>query len=424
MSPHEIRQLAEAIQTRLEALAAISDQPDGLTRLYLSPAHRRAVVLVEGWMREAGMTTRLDPLGTLIGAFPGADPDAMDLLIGSHIDSVRDAGIYDGPLGVISAIEIVAKLHREGRHLPFGIQVLAFGDEEGVRFPSALSSSRAVAGHFDPTLLDERDEDGVSRREAMEVFGCPSGDPTAGWNLDRAIAYLEIHIEQGPVLEAENRPLGVVTAISGATRGFARVRGQSGHAGTVPMALRADALAAASEMILAVERIARTTDGLVGTVGRLTMANPAINVVPGQVEFTLDIRSTDDTVRAEAARRMVADIRAIAAARHVEVDVAFNYDAPAAHCAPALRRRLSETIEQLTERPVRQLASGAGHDAMSFRDRLPMAMLFVRSKAGISHNPLEFSSAEDIGLAAATLHDTILRLATDNDPKGALASEI
>jgi allantoate deiminase len=258
----------------------------------------------------------------------------------------------------------------------------------------------------------------------MASFGCPPGDPTAGWNLDRAIAYLEIHIEQGPVLEAENRPLGVVTAISGATRGFVRIRGQSGHAGTVPMALRADALTAASEMILAVERIGRATDGLVATVGRLAMINPAINVVPGQVEFTLDIRSTDDTVRADAARRILSEIRAIAVARHVEVDAGFNYDAPAAHCAPALRRQLSETVEQLAGRPVRQLASGAGHDAMSFRDRLPMAMLFVRSKAGISHNPLEFSSVDDIGLAAATIHDSILKLAMDNDPKGALASEI
>jgi allantoate deiminase len=404
-------ELGRAIVARLDDLARITDEPGKITRLTLSPSHRRAVDLTAEWMHEAGMTTRLDPLGTLIGDYPGSAPDAPQLLIGSHLDSVRDAGRYDGTLGVVTAIEIVRHLHAQGARLPFGITVLAFGDEEGVRFLSTLTGSRAVAGQFDPAILDERDENGVSRRVALRAFGCPEGDASADWQGQNALGFLEVHIEQGPVLEAENRSLGVVTAIQGVTRGACKISGKAGHAGTTPMAMRQDALAAASAMILAIEGIAQETAGLVATIGQLRVPGGAVNTIPGQVEFSLDFRSESDTLRHEAGLRIQAAIAEIARSRRVGAKLTLGYEAPAAQCDGGLRQLMAETAEVTIDKPVRLLPSGAGHDAMSFRGRIPFGMMFVRSRGGLSHHPDEFSSEADIGLAAATLFRTVLTLA-------------
>lgn len=404
-------ELGRAIVARLDELAEITDEPGKITRLTLSPSHRRAVDLADGWMRDAGMTTRLDELGTLIGEYPGTDPNAPHLLIGSHLDSVRDAGRYDGTLGVVAAIEIVRNLHASGQRLPFGITVLAFGDEEGVRFLSTLTGSRAVAGQFDPKILDERDENGISRREALRAFGCPEGDASSAWQGQSALGFLELHIEQGPVLEAENRAVGVVTAIQGVTRGACRVTGKAGHAGTTPMAMRQDALAAASAMILAIEGIARETNGVVATVGQLRVPGGAVNTIPGHVEFSLDFRSESDAMRHEAGLRISAAIADIARMRRVGAKLTLGYEAPAAQCDAALRQLMAEAAEATIDKPIRLLSSGAGHDAMSFRGRLPFVMLFVRSRDGLSHHPDEFSSEADIGLAAATLFRAVLALA-------------
>lgn len=403
--------LGAAVLARLDELAAISDEPGKITRLYLSKSHRRAATLVEGWMRDAGMSVTLDPLASLIGTYPGTDPDAPRLLLGSHIDSVRDAGKYDGTLGVAAAIEIVRRLNAGGHRLPFGLTVLAFGDEEGVRFPSTLSGSAALAGRFNPAILDETDEDGITRRAALEAFGAPPGDPAAAWQGQNALGYLELHIEQGPVLEAENRPLGLVTAIQGVTRGACRVSGSAGHAGTVPMALRRDALAAASEMVLAVERIGRETEGLVATIGQMRVPGGAVNTIPGSVEFSLDFRSEIDAVRKDAEMRIRKAIETIAANRKVEARLTYGYEAPASECDPGLRLLMAEAAESVVQKPIRLLPSGAGHDAMSFRGKLPFMMLFVRSKAGISHSPDEFTSEADLGLATATLFRAVLDLA-------------
>ncbi|PPD16326.1 MAG: allantoate amidohydrolase [Methylobacterium sp.] len=403
--------LGAAVLARLDELAAISDEPGKITRLYLSKSHRRAATLVEGWMRDAGMSVTLDPLASLIGTYPGTDPDAPHLLLGSHIDSVRDAGKYDGTLGVAAAIEIVRHLNAGGHRLPFGLTVLAFGDEEGVRFPSTLSGSAALAGRFNPAILDETDEDGITRRAALAEFGAPPGDPAAAWQGQNALGYLELHIEQGPVLEAENRPLGLVTAIQGVTRGACRVIGSAGHAGTVPMALRRDALAAASEMVLAVERIGRETEGLVATIGQLRVPGGAVNTIPGSVEFSLDFRSEIDAVRKDAEMRIRKAIETIAANRKVEARLTYGYEAPASECDPGLRLLMAEAAESVVQKPIRLLPSGAGHDAMSFRGKLPFMMLFVRSKAGISHSPDEFTSEADLGLATATLFRAVLDLA-------------
>lgn len=413
--PPAAAELGRAIVAHLEELAQISDEAGKITRLTLSPSHRRSVDLTSEWMREAGMTTRLDALGTLIGEYPGASPGSPHLLIGSHLDSVRDAGRYDGTLGVVAAIEIVRHLHTGRTRLPFGITVLAFGDEEGVRFLSTLTGSRAVAGQFDPKILDERDEDGISRRDALRDFGCPEGDASADWQGQDALGFLEIHIEQGPVLEAENRPLGVVTAIQGVTRGSCWVTGKAGHAGTTPMLLRQDALAAASAMILAIEGIARDTTGLVATIGQLRVPGGAVNTIPGHVEFSLDFRSESDAQRHEAGLRIQAAIADIARGRKVGAKLALGYEAPAAQCDGSLRQVMAEAAEEVIDKPVRLLSSGAGHDAMSFRGRIPFGMFFVRSRDGLSHHPDEFSSEADIGLAAATLFRTVLALAERHD---------
>ena len=399
--------LGRAINARLFALGAVSDDPSVLTRLYLSPAHRRAVDLVEGWMAEAGMVTRIDSAGSLMGRYEGTTPGAPALLIGSHLDTVRDAGRYDGALGVLTAIEVVAAYHRAGQRFPFAIEVLAFGDEEGVRFPTTLHGSRAVAGRYDAKALDEVDDEGITRRAALEAFGCDAdADPSTGWDLTNCLAYLEWHIEQGPVLEAENLPVGVVSGIAGLSRGTCRVTGKSGHAGTVPMAMRQDALAAAAEMVLAVEAQGLATPGLVATVGRLNVPQGAGNVVPGLAEFSLDIRHAEDAVRHRALREIETRFAIIAQRRGLALDLKFPFDMPAARSDAGLQARLQQAASRAGITP-RTLVSGAGHDAMVFRDKLPFVMMFVRCREGLSHHPDEFASEEDIGMAAMVMADVV-----------------
>lgn len=394
------------IEARLSELASVSDASEGITRLYLSPAHCRAADLVAGWMREAGMTVRRTELGDVIGRYDGATRGAPALWLGSHIDSVANAGAFDGTLGVVAAIAVVADLNRSGTRLAFAIDVIAFGDEEG-RFPTTLTGSRALAGRFDKAWLDERDAQGVSRKEALKAFGCDPAKIVARRPASTSVlGYIELHIEQGPVLEAEGRPLAVVTAINGASRGSITITGVSGHAGTVPMSMRQDALAAAAEMILAVEARGAATDGLVATVGRIVVPNAAVNTVAGETTLSLDVRSPDDAAR----KRAVADIgsacRSIAKRRGVEMRMEMPYDAPAAACDPRLVEALESAIVR-TGVAGRRMGSGAGHDAMSFKDVVPFAMMFVRCKGGLSHNPGEFASKADIGLAAAALRSAL-----------------
>jgi allantoate deiminase len=405
--------MGEAIAARLRRLAAISDEDGALTRLYLSPAHRQAADLVMNWMREAGLSARVDAVGNVVGRVEAERPGAKTLILGSHIDTVRGAGAYDGNLGVVTAIEVVSALRELRRPLPFAIEIVAFGDEEGVRFPSALGGSRALAGAFDPAILDERDADGVSRREALIAFGCdPRGIAQEARKLGDLIGYVEVHIEQGPVLEAENRPVGVVTGISGASRGIVRVEGESAHAGTTPMPLRRDALVAAGLMVSAVEGRARREPDLVATIGRLEIDHAAANTIPGAVSFSLDIRAPDDETRRDATRDIIASIEQIAGARGLRAQVEIGYEAPCAHCDPALSRALAASVERMGLE-LRRLPSGAGHDAMAFRERIPFAMLFVRCKAGLSHNPGEYASPHDIDVGARVLLDFITRLTPD-----------
>jgi allantoate deiminase len=400
----------EAISNRLAELAALSDEPGRLTRLYLSPAHRRAIDLVSYWMRDAGMSVRLDPLASVVGRYEGRDGAAKTLLIGSHIDSVRNAGRFDGPLGVVIAIEVVKAAFRAGKRYPFAIEVVAFGDEEGVRFATTLGGSRALAGTFDEKALDELDENTISRREALTAFGCdPSRAAAETRSPDRTLGYVEVHIEQGPVLEKEDLPLGVVTTIDGVTRATVDVEGIAGHAGTVPMPMRRDALTAAAEMLLSIEERARRQPNLVATVGKLEVLRSAPNTIPGRVRFTLDIRSPIDAERLKAVEDIKATIAAVAARRGVIQRLTLGHQAPAAHCDEKLSDLLAAAAESCGIAAPR-MPSGAGHDAMAFDKIIPFAMLFVRCRGGVSHNPDEFASPADIDSAARVLSTFLDRI--------------
>lgn len=399
--------LGRRLYDRLEAFARHTEVAENLTRTFLSPAHRAAADELLGWMREAGMEARIDAIGNVVGRYEGTVPGAPCLMMGSHIDTVRDAGKYDGNMGVLAALAAVEEFHKAGERFPFAIEVVAFGDEEGVRFPVTLSGSRAVAGTFDQTTLSLRDKEGVSLRDALTAFG---GDPDrvaeVARRRDQVLAFVELHIEQGPVLEAAGLPVGAVTAINGASRLSVEVRGTANHAGTVPMHLRRDALAAAAEMMLAVEARGRAEPELVATVGRVDVMPGAVNVIPGLVRFTMDVRSPSDAAR----RRAVADIDRrigeIAEARGVDIAITQTHEAAACRCAPKLIDAIGESIAR-NGIEIRRLPSGAGHDAMAFSRLCPVGMIFVRCEQGISHNPAEAITVEDADVSLRVLLDFI-----------------
>ncbi|MBN9021353.1 MAG: M20 family metallo-hydrolase, partial [Rhizobiales bacterium] len=341
------------------------------------------------------------------------------LLVGSHIDTVVDAGRYDGNLGVVAGILAVEELNRRGVALPFGLEVLAFGDEEGVRFPKTLLSSSVVSGALRDPMLDLADPTGISIRAALAAFG---GDPDAlaaeAYRPEETIGYLEVHIEQGPVLEREGRALGVVTAIAGQSRFRVAVTGEAGHAGTVPMAIRRDALAAAAEMVLAVEAVGQGQDessALVATVGELRALPGASNVIPGEVRFSIDLRAAADPVRERAAAEIRQRIGAIAALRGVAASVETVHEKPVATCGPALVETIAGAVGAVTGAPARRLMSGAGHDGQAMAHLCPFGMIFVRCRGGISHNPAEYAAPDDMGLAVAALVETILAIARAPD---------
>ncbi|MCW5590919.1 MAG: allantoate amidohydrolase [Burkholderiales bacterium] len=408
----DFAEIGRDVLARVDALARHSDSPVHYTRTWLSPAHRAAAAQLAEWMREAGMAVRVDGAGSVIGRYEGLAPGAKALVTGSHFDSVRNGGKYDGVVGILVPLACVADLHRQDLRLPHAIEVVAFADEEGARFQTSFLASRAFLGQFDPAIRDRRDADGIGFDEAMRAAGLDPAAIAADPRDPATIAaYVEVHIEQGPVLLEAGLPLGVVTVIAGGTRHRVTVTGAAGHAGTVPMASRRDALAAAAEMILAVESRARTGGGLVGTVGVLEVREGTGNVIPGHVEFTVDIRSGDDAVREAAERDVFARFEAIAAKRGVTVATRRNHAVRATPCSPRLQELLAESMSAVGV-PVRRLASGAGHDAMVMAAATEVGMLFVRCGAGgVSHNPAETVTAEDAGLAVAALGEFFRKFA-------------
>jgi len=411
--------LGQEIVRRIDALGAISETPDHLTRIFLTPEHRAAADLLLSWMREAGMRAHLDAIGNVCGRYEGDRPGLPCLMLGSHYDTVRDAGKWDGPLGLITAISCVGAMHRRGQRLPFAIEVIGFADEEGVRFASTLLGSRAVAGTFDESVLGAKDRQGISMREALSQFGLDPGRiGAAARSRSELHGYVELHIEQGPVLECESLPVGVVTAISGATRLAASLTGMAGHAGTVPMLLRRDALAGAAECIVAIEAFCRTDEGgLVGTVGYIHAMPGATNVIPGQVSFTIDIRSASDAHRKLAVADIVRQIETIARRRKLLLQVDVTHDNRTVPCAPWLRRQVADAIAGEGYR-VFELPSGAGHDGMAMIDVADVAMVFVRCRGGISHHPDEHIDMSDADAGARVL----LRLIENFRPRAAADS--
>jgi allantoate deiminase len=400
-TPHADLAAGRRLMARLDAFAAFSDEPRRLTRLFLSDAHRRAAQAFIGWCGEAGLEARIDAAGNVVARYEGKRAGAPALMLGSHIDTVRDAGRYDGNYGALAALAVVEELAKRGERLDHAIEIVAFGDEEGVRFRTTLTGSRALAGTYPEDALDQRDGGGVSMREALTAFG---GDPDKTTSIGRkgVAAFVEAHIEQGPILEAEGLPLGIVTAINGATRLEVGVDGVAGHAGATPMRLRSDALTAAAEMALMIEARARAEADLVATVGRFDVWPDATNVIPGHVQFSIDMRAPNDARRAAARDDVEARIAAIAAARGVRASVAKVHDANAFACDPGVMAGLKQAVEAVGATP-RLLPSGAGHDTMAMGKLCPAGMLFVRCKGGVSHNPLESITVDDCALGLAAL---------------------
>jgi allantoate deiminase len=395
---------AETVMRRCDDLAACSEEAESITRPFASDSMHHAHALVSTWMEAAGMTVRRDNVGNLRGRYEGLRSDARTLLLGSHLDSVRDAGRYDGPLGVVVAIACVQALRDAGRRLPFAIEVLAFADEEGLRYGTTYLGSRAVAGTFDRRSLERVDAAGMTMRHAIRDFG---GNPDKvaedRWSRGELIGYVEVHIEQGPVLESRGLPVGVVVSIAGQNRYTIAFTGTAGHAGTVPMLLRRDALAAAAEFVLAVESEARAEPQVVATVGKIEAHPGATNVIPGRAQLSLDVRSGDRAALLVTSRRMLDLAEEIATGRKLTVHVTVDSRNEPVACDDGLVRLLSRAIEDAGY-TLAPLTSGAGHDAVEMANIAPVGMLFVRCKGGVSHNPAEAVTVEDVGVAIDVLN--------------------
>jgi allantoate deiminase len=389
--------MAAQALARCDEAATFTEEPGKVTRTFLSEPMRGLHGRLAGWMEAAGLRIRVDAAGNMVGRYDGLDPASPVLMIGSHLDTVSDAGRYDGVLGVMLGLAAVQALG--GRRLPFGIDVIAFSEEEGVRYGVPYLGSLAAAGRFDRRLLERIDASGIAMADAFRAFGLdPSRIEEAAYPPGGLLGYLEAHIEQGPVLESLEAPVGVVEAISGQSRIRAEIRGRSGHAGTLPMAGRLDALAAAAELVLEVERLGRSVDGLRATVGTIAVEPGASNVVPGAARLSVDIRHPRDEVRTAAVAEFRARAASLAAIRGVEFATTHEEHHAAVPADPSANDLLCRAVERAGQVPHR-LASGAGHDAAVMAAAAPMAMLFLRSPGGISHHPDESVRPEDVAVA-------------------------
>ncbi|WP_367948507.1 allantoate amidohydrolase [Rathayibacter sp. VKM Ac-2857] len=402
---------AAAIMARCDELAAVSSTRGAIERVYLSPEHARVNAMAARWMEDAGMRTWQDAAGNQCGRYEGATPGLPALLLGSHLDTVPDAGRYDGILGVMLAIAVVARLNAAGTRLPFAVEVVAFGDEEGTRFGTALLGSRAVAGTWDEHWWELEDAHGTTLVEAFHEFGLdPSRISTAARDAADVLAYLETHIEQGPYLEEADRALGVVSSIAGARRFALTLTGKAGHAGGVPFDRRRDALTGAAEAVLAVERIARE-HGAIATVGRLEAFPGAVNVIPGRVEFSLDLRAEFDDVRDTVWNEIEHAMSESARRRRLALTVEETHGAPAVVAADWLQDVVRTGIRATGDQEPMVLFSKAGHDAMAIADLTEYAMLFVRCEGGVSHHPEENVTEADVATALDAFEAAVLAFA-------------
>ncbi len=402
---------AQQLARMLNELGRITDEPGKLTRTFLSPAMRRANARVAAWMRAAGLKVRVDSAGNVIGRSEAGTAGAKTLLLGSHLDTVRDAGKYDGALGVLLPIVALAELKRRRIMLPYAVEVLGFSEEEGVRFASAYLGSKAYTGQLHASDLKLRDADDVTVKQALEQFNDTRFQlPKPAHRESNLMGYFEVHIEQGPVLEAKRLAVGVVSAIAGQTRGRLTFRGQAGHAGTTPMNLRRDALTGAAEFVLCTETLARSCPPLVATIGTVSVAPGAPNVIPGEATVSLDVRHPRDDHRAAALELLLDSARKIARQRQLTVTWQPTQDNVAVTCSPELTQWLEQSVGAVQRRSV-SLVSGAGHDAVVLSALTPVAMLFVRCRNGLSHHPEEFASPADLDVALRVVTDFLARLA-------------
>jgi len=407
---------AKIIMQRIGMLAKISDEPGTITRTFASSAMRSANELVAGWMHQAGMKTRADAIGNLIGHYDGIKPDAKILLLGSHLDTVRNAGKFDGPLGVLLAIACVNDLRRRKVRLSFAIEVIGFADEEGVRYQTAYLGSEVLAGRFDTKDLQRKDANGISMADAIKrVGGNLAKLKSARLNSRILLGYVEAHIEQGPVLEKSNLAVGIVNTIAGQTRARVSFIGRAGHAGTTPMNLRKDALCAAAEFITATEKLAKKTSGLVATVGEISASPGAGNVIPGEVRLSLDIRHAKDSIRRAAHSALKKTAFQISRRRKIKLDGEVVHETAAVNCSDKLSKLLGQSVKSRQKKLVR-LLSGAGHDAAVMAKITPAAMLFIRCKNGVSHHPDESVKIQDMQIALDILNHFLQSLGEKYEP--------
>ena len=402
-----------------ETLARYSDpgyaEAGQLTVTYLTDAHRACARQIVLWMNECGFDeVRIDAVGNVVGVYFGVDRSVERLLTGSHYDTVRNGGKYDGRLGIFVPMVCVRELHRRGERLPFGIEVVGFAEEEGQRYKATFLGSGSLIGQFDPAWLDQEDADEITLREAMEHARLPIADiATLKRDPARYLGFVETHIEQGPVLNELDIPLGVVTSINGSVRHVGEMIGMASHAGTTPMDRRRDAATAVAELALYVEQRASAEPDVVGTVGMLQVPNGSINVVPGRCRFSLDLRATTDAKRDALAIDVVAELKRITERRGLHCTLEETLRAAAAPSAPQWQARWERAVESLGL-PVFRMPSGAGHDAMKLHEVMPQAMLFVRGgNSGISHNPLETISNDDAELCVQAFQQMLRQLAAD-----------
>jgi N-carbamoyl-L-amino-acid hydrolase len=403
-----------------EKLAQHSDpgyaEKGQLTVTYLTDAHRACAQRISHWMKDCGFDEiEIDAVGNVVGRYHPAKPGAKYLLTGSHYDTVRNGGKYDGRLGIFVPMACVQKLHAAGQRLPFGIEVVGFAEEEGQRYKATFLGSGALTGHFDPTWLDQKDADGITMREAMQHAGlCIDDIPKLERDPALYLGFIEVHIEQGPVLNELNLPLGIVTSINGSVRYLGEVIGMASHAGTTPMDRRRDAAAAVAELILYAEQRAAQDGDSVATVGMLQVPNGSINVVPGACRFSLDMRAPTNGQRDALAQDVLAKLGEICERRGLRHTLEETMRAAAAPSAPAWQARWEAACTALGV-PLFRMPSGAGHDAMKLHEVMPQAMLFVRGEnSGISHNPLESSTADDMDLAVKAFDHVLHQLTTES----------
>jgi len=406
--------LGEVAMNMLDEAARHSESGPGVTRLFLTDQHKQITIAVQKWMQEAGMEAKLDAAGTVVGRVQAKSADSPVLILGSHVDSVPHGGKFDGMLGVVLPIVCMGQLRSQGISLPYTVEIAAFGDEEGVRFPTTLLGSRAFAGLVVNDDLGIKDEAGVNLSEALERFGCdPAALPSLARDPSKILGFVEVHIEQGPVLEEAGQPLGTVTAIAGIERHALTFRGKPGHAGTTPMTARQDALVGASEFILNVNELCRSTEDIIGTVGTISARPNSINVIPETVHLGLELRSPYRTKRLAARREISAIAERIARTRELSLEFDLTYERNGINCAPRLVDALSSAIGRSGYEPV-HLHSGAGHDGLAMCSLCDVGMLFVRCRNGLSHHPDEAATEEDINAACLVLLDFLKNFSSDD----------